>query len=162
MSEAPSNTVIHFFFCLSHSQESSLLSTNPRQSSLNRANIHRTCWEKLFGPWIYLCRSSTNTPNYIRKAKVCPIKNQLYSPNTPNYVREQMFAQLRTGLRDKKKRKEKNTLTNKQKPVTLHDSWNPLMWPAVGLSKRWWHNCWSPTWVSPSEVKPRVSLHIQT
>ena len=25
--------------------------------------------------------------------------NQLYSPNTPNYVREQMFAQLRTGLR---------------------------------------------------------------
>ena len=32
-------------------------------------------------------------PNYIREAKVRPIKNQLYSPNTPNYVREQMFAQ---------------------------------------------------------------------
>ena len=39
-----------------------------------------------------------NTPNYIRKAKVCPIKNQLYSPNTPNYVHEQMFAQLRMGI----------------------------------------------------------------
>ena len=43
--------------------------------------------------------SSTNTPYYIRKAKVRPLKNQLYSPNTPKYVREQMFAQLRTGFR---------------------------------------------------------------
>ena len=42
--------------------------------------------------------SSTNTPNYIREAKVCPINSQLYSPNTPNYVCEQMFAQLRTGF----------------------------------------------------------------
>ena len=42
--------------------------------------------------------ASTNTPNYIREAKVRPVKNQLYSPNIPNYVREQMFAQLRTGL----------------------------------------------------------------
>ena len=30
----------------------------------------------------------------ITRAKVRPIKNQIYSPNTPNYVREQMFAQL--------------------------------------------------------------------
>ena len=43
-------------------------------------------------------RSSANTPNYIREAKVRPIKNQLYSPNTPNSVREQMFAQLKTGF----------------------------------------------------------------
>ena len=42
--------------------------------------------------------NSTNNPNYIREANVCPIKNQLYLPNTLNYVREQMFAQLRTGL----------------------------------------------------------------
>ena len=39
-----------------------------------------------------------NTPNYIHKAKVRPVKNQLYSPNTPNYVHEQMFAQLRMGI----------------------------------------------------------------
>ena len=48
--------------------------------------------------------SLTNTLNYIHKAKVCPIKNQLYSLNTPNYVREQMFAQLRMGLRKLKVR----------------------------------------------------------
>ena len=42
--------------------------------------------------------ASTNTPNYIREAKVRPIKNQLYSPNIPNYVCEQMFTQLRTGF----------------------------------------------------------------
>ena len=40
-----------------------------------------------------------NTPNYIRKAKVRPIKNQLHLPNTPNYACKQMFAQLRMGLR---------------------------------------------------------------
>jgi len=40
-----------------------------------------------------------NTQNYIRKAKVRQIKNQLYSPNTPSYVRKQMFAQLRTGFK---------------------------------------------------------------
>ena len=102
-SEVPSGIVIHcflsFFFLLLHPQESSPLSASQRQGSSNRANIPRTCWAKLFGPRIYLCRSSTNIPNYIREAKVSRIKNQLYSPNTPNYVREQMFAQLRTGLR---------------------------------------------------------------
>ena len=39
-----------------------------------------------------------NTSNYTHEAKVCPVKNQLYSPNTPNYVCEQMLAQLRTGF----------------------------------------------------------------
>ena len=40
-----------------------------------------------------------NSPNYIREAKVCPVKNQLYSPNTPSCVRKQMLAQLRTGFK---------------------------------------------------------------
>ena len=38
-------------------------------------------------------------PTKLAKQKVLPIKNQLYSPSIPNYVREQMFAQLRTGLK---------------------------------------------------------------
>ena len=44
----------HPFVCLflPHPQESSLLSTNQRQCSLNWANIPRTCWAKRFGPWI--------------------------------------------------------------------------------------------------------------
>ena len=85
-------------FSLPHPQESSPLSANHRQGLLNRANIPRTCWVKLFGPQMYLCRSLTNTLNYICKAKVYPIKNQLHLLNTPNYVHEQMFAQLRMGL----------------------------------------------------------------
>ena len=40
-------------------------------------------------------------PNYIREAKIFPIKNQVYSPNMPNDVREQMFTQLRMGFTDK-------------------------------------------------------------
>ena len=48
--------------------------------------------------------SLTNTPNYIREAKIRPIKDQLYLPNTPSYVREQMFAQLRTGFTRKKRK----------------------------------------------------------
>ena len=76
---------------LPHPQESSPLSAKQRQGSSYRA--------KLFGPRIYLRRSSTNTPNYIREAKIRSSKNQLYSPNTSNYFREEMFAQLRTGLR---------------------------------------------------------------
>ena len=87
------------FFFLPHPQESSPLSANQRQGSSNRANIPRTCWAKLFGPRIYLLCSSTNTPNYIREAKIRPIMNQLYSPNTTNYVREQIFAKLRMGLK---------------------------------------------------------------
>ena len=86
------------FLFLPHSQESSLLSTNQRQRSPNWANIPRTCWANLFRPRIQLRRSWTNNPNYIREAKVRPIKNQLHSPNIPNYVLQQMFAQLRTGL----------------------------------------------------------------
>ena len=88
-----------FFVFLPHPQESSPLSAYQRPGSSNRANIPRTCWAKRFRPRIYLRHCSTNTPNYIREAKVLPIKNQLYSPNTPNFVREQMFAQLRTGFR---------------------------------------------------------------
>ena len=52
----------------------------------------QNCWAKLSGPRIQLRRISTNTPNYIREAKV------LYSADNPNNVREQMFAQLRTGF----------------------------------------------------------------
>ena len=118
VSEVPSDTIIHFFLFLSHPQESSPLSANQRQGL---PNIPRTCLVKLFGPQIYFHQSSTHTPNYICEAKVCPIKNQLYSPNTSNYVCEQMFAQLRTGLKNKKT-KTKNKQTNKQKAVTLHDS----------------------------------------
>ena len=68
-----------------------------------RGNVRRT--GRIFPEHVELSfldteYSSTNTPNYIREAKVCPINtnSQLYSPNTPNYVCEQMFAQLRTGF----------------------------------------------------------------
>ena len=93
----PSSIFIFYFFLI---HRRALLSANQRQCLLNRVNVPRICWAKLIGPWKQLCRSWTKTPNYIRKAKVRPIKNQLYSPNTPKYVREQTFVQLRTGLRD--------------------------------------------------------------
>ena len=86
VSEVPSDIVIHFFPFLIHRR--ALLSASQRQGLLTRVNIPRTCWAQLFGPQIYLCRSSANIPNYIREAKVHPIKNQPYSPNAPNYVCE--------------------------------------------------------------------------
>ena len=108
----PSDTVIHFFFFfflnkyISHPQESSLLSASLRHGSLNRANIPRICWAKLFGPRLFF-RRSTKNPNYIREAKVRSIKNQLYSPNffsrstnTPNYVREANVSPIKNGLND--------------------------------------------------------------
>ena len=70
VSEVPSDTVIHFFPILIHRR--ALLSANQRQGLLNRLNIPRTCWAQLFGPQMYLCRCLTNTPNYIREAKVHP------------------------------------------------------------------------------------------
>ena len=51
-SEEPSDTVIHFDFYFFFFHMRALLSANQRQCSLNRANIPRTCWVKLFGPWI--------------------------------------------------------------------------------------------------------------
>ena len=39
-----------FFPFFSHPQESSLLSASLRHGSLNRVNIPRICWAKLFGP----------------------------------------------------------------------------------------------------------------
>ena len=65
--------------------------------SRNSDNVRRT-WRIFLGPRI---RSSTNTPNYIREAKIRPVKNQLYSSNTPIYIREQMLAQLETAFRGK-------------------------------------------------------------
>ena len=41
--------------------------------------------------------------NYIREAKVRPIKNQLYSLNTPNYVREFFLTRLKAVKKKKKK-----------------------------------------------------------
>ena len=84
---------------LPHPQGSPPLSANQRQGLPNRVNTPRTRWAKLFWPQTDLHRRLTNTPNYTHEAKVCPIKNQLYSLNTPNYVCEQMLAQLRTGFR---------------------------------------------------------------
>ena len=40
---------------------------------------------------------------------------ELYSPNTPNYVREEMFAQLRTGLRS-----ANSIQTQKKHTISLH------------------------------------------
>ena len=54
-SEEPSDSIIHFlnYFFI---HRKALLSANQRQCSLNRANVPRTCWVKLFGPRIYLWR----------------------------------------------------------------------------------------------------------
>ena len=51
-SEKPSDTVIHFYFCVFFIHRRALLSANQRQWSSNRANVPRTCWAKVFGPWI--------------------------------------------------------------------------------------------------------------
>ena len=52
--------------------------------------------------------SSTNTPNYIREANVCPVKNQLCTPNifqgltnTPNYVGEANVRPVKNELKVK-------------------------------------------------------------
>ena len=128
-----------FSFFLLYPQESSPLSASQRQGSSNRVNIPRTCWAKLFGPRIHLRRSSTNTPNHIREAKVCPIKNQLYSPNTPNYVREQIFAQLRPGLRH-----------SSCKSSTTH-SIQCVLYLCVS---KWWYGCQHPTQSTRTKSDP--------
>ena len=92
-SHKSTNTFFIFYFFLIHRR--ALLSANQRQCSSNRANAPRTCWAKLFWPRIYLRRTHSN---YIREAKVCPIKSQLYSPNTPKYVREQNVHPIKNGL----------------------------------------------------------------
>ena len=51
-SEEPRDTVIHFYFCFFFIHRRALLSTNQRQWSMNRANVPRTCWAKLFEPRI--------------------------------------------------------------------------------------------------------------
>ena len=91
--EEPSDTVIHFYFYFF------LIHRRAVCSQPVRGNVHRI--RRMFPEHverIQLRRSWMNTLNYIREAKVRPIKNQLYSQKTPSYVREQMFAQLRTGL----------------------------------------------------------------
>ena len=97
-SEIPSDTIIHLVFFLIHTKA---LRSQPVRGKVHRiGRIFPEHTERSFlDPEYIFVRSSTNTPNYIREAKVRPIKNQLYSPNTPNYVSEQMFAQLSTGLR---------------------------------------------------------------
>ena len=113
-----------FFFPLPPPLESCLLSANQRQDLLNRANIPRIFWAKLFGPRTYLRRSSMNTPNYICEANVCPIKSQLYSPNIPNCVRKQMFTQLRTGLTEQRKWKVFRCFTGKKIPKLIPNRTN--------------------------------------
>ena len=94
-SEEPRNTVIHFYFYFFLIHRRALRSQPIRGKIRRIGRIFPEHVERSFlDPEYIFVRSSTNTPNYIRR-----IKNQLYSPNTPNYVHEQIFAQLRTGLR---------------------------------------------------------------